>query len=581
MKTKKGRIVRTVWGVRVLFFISLLFSTTSFAQQTCSKQTIKLPLSDGVHLGTDIFLPATGTSFPVILIRTPYGKFQKSEFAEYWARHGYAVVLQDTRGKWTSEGQYVPFKNEHNDGLQTLDWIKQQKWCNGEIGMYGSSYMSFCALTFAAAKHPALKSIFNISGWLKGEKINSPGGALHLMLALPWILHEETLQKRSLNDYELEELFYYLPLKDVFSSIGIESKLWTEPEIVMQLNKNLSAADIDIPVFHITGWNDFVYKSALDVYADVQNNSNQLQKLLIGPWFHDQYYTEYGEVGDEDFGVESTMGVARLQELSLRWFDHTLKGIDNGINRDPKVEVFVMGKNQWQSLSEWPPTAVSYQKWYLSSETGANTLHGDGRLSPAPPTRDGVDSFVFNPANPVPTDGGVNFHFLLDILGIKDQREIEEREDVLVYTSQPFPETIELVGPIKVVFHAASEGVDTDFTAKLVEVRESGYARIIEDGIIRGRYRHSLDSEEMMKPGKVYRFSIDLGATAIQIKKNHRLRLEISSSNFPKYDRNPNSGENPVEATILKSVRQQIYHGKSYPSYVFLPIVDKSLSAVK
>ncbi len=573
--------IRSVCSVISLLLILMLCNTNSFAESSFTQETMKLRLTDGVHLGTDIFLPATGKNFPAILIRTPYGKFQKIEFAEFWARHGYAVVLQDTRGKWTSEGHYIPFKNEEKDGLETLDWIVQQKWSNGKVGMFGSSYLSFCALTLAAAKHPALKSIFNISGWLKGGKINTPGGAVHLMLALPWILHEETLKRRSLNDYELEDLFYHLPLKNVFASIGVESKLWSEPEIIMELNKHLSAADIDVPIFHITGWNDFVYASALDIYTTVRDHSQKPQKLMIGPWFHDQYYSDYTGAGDEDFGEASKMGADKLQDLSLRWFDYTLKGIENGITREPVAEVFIMGKNKWQTFQQWPPAEIAFQKWYLSSESGANSLNGDGRLLPDPTARDAMDSIIFDPENPVPTNGGANFHFLLDIVGVKDQRDIEEREDVLVYTSAPLPGTIEIAGPLKVVFYAATEGPDTDFTAKFVEVRENGYARIIEEGIIRARHRNSLDSEEMLEPGKVYQFTIDLGATAIAIKKNHRLRVEISSSNFPKYDRNPNTGVFPFEATELKPVRQQVYHGKSFPSHILLPVINKSLSLIE
>ncbi len=579
LKTKTKRTKTINYMIQI--FLIILFCSNSFSQQKFNKETIKLPLSDGVHLGTDVYLPVNGTNFPTILLRTPYGKYQKTKYAEFWAEHGYAVVLQDNRGKWTSEGEYIPFKHEQKDGLETLDWIVQQDWCNGKIGMYGSSYISYCALTLAASKHPALKTIFNVSGWLKGEKINKPGGTLHLMVALPWILHEETLKKRSLNQYDLDELFHYLPLSNVFSSIGVKSTLWEETEIVMELNKNLSAADIDIPIFHITGWNDFVYPSTLDVYSEVHGSSDKLQKLLIGPWFHDQYYSEYTEVGDEDFGAGSIMGSDKMMELSLQWFDHTLKGLENSISNDPDMKIFVMGKNQWQSIKSWPPENVSLQKWYLSSDSGANSINGDGSLSLTPPIQNTKDSYIFNPINPVPTYGGVNFHFLMDILGIKDQRDIEEREDVLVYSSAPLPETIEIMGPLKVVFYASSEGLDTDFTAKLVEVRENGYARIIEDGIIRASYRNSNDLEEMMEPGKVYQMTIDLGATAIQIQKNHRIRLEISSSNFPKYDRNPNTGEKPMTASKLISVRQQILHGKSHPSHIVLPIVNKPVSKLE
>jgi putative CocE/NonD family hydrolase len=293
---------------------------------------------------------------------------------------------------------------------------------------------------------------------------------------------------------------------------------------------------------------------------------------MIGPWHHNQELNGGTVVGDEDFGLVAEMGLEKLLKLSKRWFDYWLKDKDDGISKEAPVKVFMMGKNKWLEESQWPPSSIELQKWYLSSDKGANGLEGDGRLSIELPGENSDDSFIFNPEDPVPTTGGVNMHFFPDILGIKDQREVETRDDVLVYTSPALVKPMEIIGPLKVVLYASTEGVDTDFTAKLVEVRADRYARIIEDGIIRGRYRKSLETPDFLEPGKIYEFEIDLGYTAISLYKGSRLRVEISSSNFPKYDRNPNTEVEPFDAVEFKKVKQKIYCSKEYPSHLILPV---------
>lgn len=537
-------------------------------------ETVFVDMNDGVRLSTDVYIPVEreGT-LPTILIRTPYGKHQHDYEGEFWALEGFVVVIQDTRGKWDSEGDFIPFLSEEEDGLETVDWITKQPWSNGEIGLWGSSYLSYCANVIATSRHPAIKTMFLISGWLQGDRIINPGGSMHLMLNLAWIMHEETQRVRSIQKYDLEELFSYLPMKDVFHSIGIESKIWNRTIDIRSLNDSLQAEQIDIPVYHMTGWNDFVCNAALDVYNRSSKSNSFQHKLLVGPWFHDQLQTEFTEVGDEDFGPQSIMGRQRMNLLALQWFRHILIENDPQLENEPDVNVFVMGENKWRSFDHWPPADVSYQKWFLSSTTGANSSAGDGRLSLENQMETGKDHFMYDPMNPVPTYGGANFHFFLHTIGIKDQSEIEEREDVLVYTSERLDDTLQIIGQIKVVIRASTDGPDTDFTAKLVELRENGFARIIQDGIIRASYRNSNTERDLLVPGKIYDLEIDLGATAVAIPPGSRLRVEISSSNFPKYDRNPNTGEDPFTATELETARQTIYHGNLHPSYLLLPIV--------
>jgi putative CocE/NonD family hydrolase len=565
------------WRCAILV-LAVASATNPAAATPVTEKTVTIPMTDGVVLEATLARPADDGAYPTILIRTPYGRQQHATEARFWSANGYAVVVQDTRGKWGSEGEYVPFLNEYADGTATLDWITAQPWSDGNVGMYGSSYLAFCQLVLASKRHPALKSIIPISGWIQDDGQINRGGANHIMLSIPWILHEESQTKRSIADVELDELFEFLPLIDAFSAIGLESKIWNEEFDFSHLDA-YSAADIAIPALHITGWYDFVHNAALRVYEEAAGGAaGPSQKLMIGPWFHDQFYTTYTETGDEDFGPQSALGLERLMKLALDWFDTTIKNDGAAISDWPNVRLFVMGTNEWKQYDSWPPPAADYRQLFIGSGSGANSSAGDGFLSPTPADDEAHDSFVFDPNNPVPTYGGANFHFMLHLIGVKDQREIEERDDVLVYTTEPLETNTEIIGPVQAVLYASTEGRDTDFTAKLVEVRPSGYARIIDEGVLRASYRNGPEKRELLEPGHVYRLTVDLGSTAIMIPKGHRIRLEVSSSNFPKYDRNPNTGEDPLEARVLKPVGQKVYHGGRYRSHVVLPVIGRRQS---
>jgi len=542
-----------------------------------SEKIVQIDSTDGVVLVGTLLLPAGSIARNTILIRTPYSRRQHLLEARYWAQCGYAVVVQDTRGKFDSTGEYLPFINEYIDGVATLDWIVDQPWSNGRVGMWGSSYLAFCQLVLASAHHPALRSIIPISGWLHDTNQIEHGGANHIMLSIPWILHEESQTRRPIVDVELDDLFAYLPLMEVFQSIGLESKIWREEYDFASLDV-FSAENISIPALHMTGWNDFVATAALEVYRQARGGvAGDNQKLVVGPWIHDQFYTTFTSVGDEDFGPESAMGRERLMQLARQWFDLTLKPAQPALSDWPDARLFVMGANRWRNYGTWPPTEARSHNLYLGSFGNANTLGGDGYLVDYAPEVTRQDTFRFDPMNPVPTYGGANFHFLMHLAGVKDQREIEMREDVLVYTSAPLPDELQISGPVQVVLHAATEGVDTDFTAKLVSVRPDGYARIINEGIVRACYRNGTTERQMLEPGTIYELVIELGATSLVIPAGERIRVEISSSNFPKYDRNPNTGEDALRARTLRPVNQQVFHGGKYGSRLVLPVVPNNL----
>ncbi len=560
----------------LMIFLILVLSITIYSQQPIVFKNQIIKLSDGITLKADVYLPDTTGSFPAILMRTPYGKFQREIDGKMWAEKNYAAVIQDTRGKWESEGEFYPFFNELNDGLETLDWIEDQEWCNGEIGMFGTSYSGFSALVLAANGHPALKSIFILSGWLNESDIIRPGGANHHMLNLAWMLHEFTQTKRSLQEYNWNKLFSHLPIKDVFESIGITETPWDTKALLKELNefKSLSAANINIPVFTMSGWYDFVLSASLNVYNDLRNNHPQ-NKLLVGPWGHDQAINDQYQVGDVNFEESAEMGRDKLNNLITDWFDLTINKKKNNLENMASAKLFLMGVNEWKELDEFTSSELLPYYFYLGSNGNANTSDGDGKLLQVNSTSKNVDRFNFDPHNPVPTFGGANFHFFPHLLGIRDQREIEKRNDVLVYTSEKLKDDLTILGDVKVKLFASTEGKDTDFTAKLVEVKEDGFAGIITEGIVRLSRRNDVNQKEEIVPGKIYEIEIDLGYTGVTIRKGNRIRLEISSSNFPKYDRNPNTGEDAYEATELIPVKQKIYHGGEYSSRLILNILDK------
>jgi len=298
------------------------------------------------------------------------------------------------------------------------------------------------------------------------------------------------------------------------------------------------------------------------------------QKLVIGPWYHTLPLGNV--VGDADYGFLSHAFVADLDGLHIKWFDYWLKGKHNGILEEPPVRIFVMGENTWRNENEWPLARTQYTKYYFHSHGKANSLRGDGLLSPESPRSEPADVYVSDPRNPVPTRGGAVTGWPAAMPGgAFDQREIEERTDVLVYTSPVLEQDVEVTGPIHVTLYAASGAVDTDFTAKLVDVGPDGYACNLTDGIIRGRYRESTTQAKLLTPGEVYAYTIDLWATSNVFKAGHRIRVEIASANFPRFDRNPQTGEGAAEASQLAPALQCVFHDDVRASHIVLPIIPR------
>jgi len=538
-----------------------------------------VPMRDGVHLSANIFRPEAPGRYPTILVRTPYGKGSgiSPNYAPF-VEHGYAVVVEDVRGRYASEGVFRPLEQEPADGGDTLDWIARQPWSDGKIGMLGGSYLGIVQWKVAVLNNPHLKAIFpSVSGcddYL--DRFYSPGGAMKLGQRLLWM--SENVRAPHFHP-DFGKFVLHLPLRTAdVAATGQTSSMfqeavahpaydsfWKSISVREQLDK------IRVPVFSVGGWFDNFVESDLEAYRRLRKNSG-VHRILIGPWPHNKA----AKLDGVDFGPDADPPLLPMQ---MQWFDQFLKGKDTALLSLAPVHVFVMGVNRWRNEWDWPPHAHR-ERFYLESRGHANTLAGDGRLDmrapgdPATPAS-AADRFVFDPQDPVPTAGGpVCCNPKVFPWGPKDQRAIEQRRDVLVYTTPPLGRDIEVIGPVRVVLYAATSARDTDFTAKLVDVSPDGRVQNLTDGILRLRYRNSLEKPELARPGEICKLTIDAGVTGNVFQKGHRIRMEISSSNFPRFDRNPNTGDPVADATELRKATQTVYHDARRPSYVLLPVVQ-------
>ena len=576
---------------------------------TSTKTEINVPITmrDGVRLYADIYRPDTDEKVPVLLQRTPYNKAMTATRANSLdplraASHGYAVVVQDTRGRFASEGEFYPFLNESEDGYDTVEWCAAQPWSSGKVGMYGRSYVGATQWLAAMARPPSLKAIVpgeTASDYYEGWTYQ--GGALAWGFILSWTLSRLALanlgaisrhhtipagtQQALLQATDtMVQWFPFLPLKDYPHLQGPLAPYfydWITHSTADDYWRRWRIEDfwpqITVPALNMGGWHDIFLKGTSRNFVGMSQHgatpeARAGQRLLIGPWHHATPFTEIS--GEVYFGLAASQGAVDTDALHFRWFDYWLKGVDNGVKDDPAVRIFVMGANVWRDEREWPLARTQYRDFYLHSGGKANTLNGDGLLSPEPAAQEPPDVYLYDPRNPVPSRGGplcCGQAFMGG--GAFDQREIEARPDVLVYSTPPLESEVEVTGPMTLTLYAASSAQDTDFTAKLVDVSPCGGTRNLTDGIIRARYRESTETAKLIEPGQVYQYTIDLVATSNLFKKGHRIRLEVSSSNFPRFDRNPNTNREPWEETEPIPAVQTILHDSQYPSHLTLPII--------
>ncbi|MGA3322930.1 MAG: CocE/NonD family hydrolase [Terriglobia bacterium] len=551
-------------------------------------------MRDGVVLRADIYRPKAEGKFPVLLCRTPYDKRSEIDFGPLAAAHGYVVVAQDVRGRFGSLGDWSTFKYESQDGYDTVEWAAALPYANGKVGMYSGSYVGATQMLAAIASPPHLAAILpQVTASNYHDGWTYQGGAFALWFGQSWTsgLAINTLDRRVGGESKASRWDMNMPLSDYpLLSIGTPAGLanyyfdWLAHPDYDDYWKQISIDDHDanilVPAYHLGGWYDIFLGGTLRNYKHIKERggsdaARHGQRLMVGPWFHGPLT---GKTGDIDFGpsARSDDKEFHINELRLRWFDYVLKGVTNGLQNEKPVKIFVMGRNAWRDEDDWPLARAKSTRYYLHSEGNANTLGGDGALSAATPAGEPADKYTYDPANPTPTRGGGlccdNNH---EPSGAFDQRPVEARRDVLVYSTPAFQEDVEVTGPITLELYASSSAVDTDFTGKLVDLWPNGYAQNLTDGILRARYRRSPEKAEFMNPGEVYKLTLDLVATSNVFLKGHKLRLEISSSNFPHYDRNLNTGEDQGHSARMVKATNAVYHDREHPSALVLPVVSQ------
>ncbi|MFC1607252.1 CocE/NonD family hydrolase [Candidatus Latescibacterota bacterium] len=544
---------------------------------------VKVDMRDGVRLSTNIYRPDAEEAFPVILRRTPYGNDGTgNKNGHYWAKRGYTFVIQNTRGRFESEGIFYPLFYEASDGFDTQEWIGHQKWCNGKIGTVGASYTGYTQWISAPLQSKYLVTMAVLNSLANFYEGFYRQGAFRLRLWTWWGYMHTAPYTFDTTDIlrKLDNTNFSLPIIDQDSIIG-----WRVPFIRDMLSHpssdeywgNMSIEgqhhNIQQPCLLAGGWFDLFFNETISLYIKMASRGNKsMTKLIVGPWFHS--YNPDGVSGDLQFGKEAILDSDTWNEQCLRWFDYRLKGKDAGIAEEPLVKIFVMGDNVWRFENEWPLARTMFTRFYFHSEGHANTQSGDGFLSEQRPGQEPIDTYIYDPNSPAPsTADGLSFEF--NAIYPKDHQRIEDREDVIVYSTLPLSQDIEVTGPIKVILHASSSAVNTDFTAKLCDVYPDGRSIRLCEGIIRATHRNGNKELSFIEQGKVYEYHIDLVATSNVFKKGHRIRVEISSSNFPRFDRNLNTSLNNALATEMVTATQTIYHDKDLPSCIVLPVIPR------
>jgi putative CocE/NonD family hydrolase len=589
-------ILKISRGILLSLLVILCFAVQSNAGYPLNEIRIErhkaVPMRDGVILYADVYMPAAPGKYPTIVTRTPYGSQRDAVHQNMmkFAQRGYAVVVQDVRGRYESDGKWEPFRDEAKDGYDTIEWAATQPFSNGKVATQGGSYLGHNQWQAASLNPPHLVAAFpslastNIyANWI------TMGGAFRLSfnygwgvvrmpnrIMLPQYFHTE--------NYTPEELKYanilmHLPLNDGdLQSAGAvvpHYRDWIKHESYDDYWKSISDEErfnkIDVPTYVSGGWFDIFVMGTINGYVGMKNKgatpeARKGARMIIGPWGHGPSQS----FGDVDF---TPAALVEQFETELSFFDYHLKGIKNAIETDKPVRLFYMGANQWRSETDWPIPGTKYQELYLGNNGNANSVRGKGTLSFTKPTKTGTDTYQYDPQSPVPTTGGNNCCGTPTPSGPRDQRPLEQREDVLVYTSEFLEKPLTIAGPVKMKLHAATDGPDTDWMIKLVDVHPNGFAMPVSEGILRAKFREGLDKIKLLTPDKVYEYEIEMTGTANVFQPGHRIRVDITSSNFPQFDRNPNTGEPLGTSTKTRIAKQTIHFGSTEISHILLPVV--------
>lgn len=606
------------------------------------ERDLMIPMRDGVRLATDLYFPARDGCrvpgrFPVILERTPYGKDEPSrseravgddaplpraEVAAFFVARGYVVVYQDCRGRHRSEGEFTKYLSDAADGHDTCAWLVEQPWCDGRIGMKGLSYAAHTQMAAACAGAPGLRAmVVDSGGFSNGYQSGIRQGGAYELKQAAWAVMFAGEQSRKKQDagfrltpQDLDRWFSRMPWRRGDSPLtatpdyedflfdqwerGTFDAYWKQPGIYAQGHYPELAG---IGAVHISSWYDVYSRTAIENYCGMTAHGAPC-RLILGPWTHGNRWETFA--GDVEFGPAAALDgqlAPSFLELRARWFDRWLKLRDNGSDHQPPVMIFVMGGGtgrrtpqgrlhhggRWRAERAWPLPGTEPMRLYLD---------GAGRLAANPPADGGWRGYRYDPRNPVPTlggsvvsrppaifAGGFDQVERADFFGCRQPgRPLSEREDVLVFQSEPLASDVEITGEPEVVLWVASDAPDTDFTAKLIDVYPpsedypAGYALNLTDGILRARYRDSWEAPQPMREGEVYALRIRLLPTSNLFQKGHRIRLDISSSNFPKFDINPNTGEPEARATGMRVAANRVYFDRPRPSHVVLPVAPRN-----
>lgn len=530
------------------------------------EENVRIPMTDGVTLAAKVFRPKVeGKRFPALMLLR-YWQTGEQE-ANFFAPRGYACVLVDCRGRGKSEGKWEMYVNDPKDGFDAQTWIGKQPWCDGGIGMFGQSYNAFTQTMTAPLANPHLKCIFPVEGQQTNFGHVYNDGVMQLNMVFTAGLYTTgptaVLPHKPIDD----PFFRRLPLVKVCDEFpdAYWVREWFEHPRFDDHWKRYGVYGkydkVKVPAFFATGWYDNLVHEGFKNFKGFREQGGSKEaregtKIRVGPTVHGGAYGQF--------------------DLALRWYDFWLKGKANGIDKEAPVQIYVMGADRWRNEQQWPLPQTKFTDFYLASGGKANTLNGDGSLAAGgePAKESPPDTYVYDPEDPVYTLGG-NISTNPEVGGPQDRRVRQDRQDVLVYTTAPLEKDTEVTGPVEVKLYAASDAVDTDFTATLTDVHPDGKAIHICEGIRGVTFRESLENPTPIEPGKVYEYTISLWETSQLFRAGHRIRLEISSSNFPRYARNQNTGLPFGTSAEVKKARQTIYHDAQRPSRLILPIIPQ------
>ncbi|MBU2979346.1 CocE/NonD family hydrolase [Alteromonas sp. C1M14] len=538
---------------------------------------VPVAMGDGVKLATDIYLPDKTGKYPTLLIRDMYtngSAASRQKYAKFATSNGYALVFQSVRGRYDSEGKWYPYFQEINDGDDTLSWIAEQSWSDGKVGMFGSSYLASVQWLAAINKNPALVAIAPaVSPGNYYRDVAYPGGAFSLLSRASWGIGLVGSRTNMSFPVDWVSGINHLPIETLAQSVGFNVQHFQDwiahpsyDDYWKPLNLEDRATEMDVPAINIGGWFDVFLRSTIGSYTTMteqsaSSTSRNGQRLIIGPWPHG--WNQSSKLGDVDFGENALIDAPAML---LDWFDYWMKGSTKpkGLKADEApVRIFIMGENVWRDEQEWPLARTDYRPFYF---------HDNQTLSEkSPAKKTGTLKYDYDPADPVPTLGG-NI-MMPKLRGPYDQKPLDDREDILRFVTEPFTEATEFTGPISAEIYASSSAPDTDFMAKLIVVKPDGTAFNLVDGVIRARYREGFEKPKLIEPGKVYKYEIDMWATSYKLSPGDRIRVDITSSNYPRLARNLNTGAEFAKTSEMQVAHQTLHMSKEYPSKIVLPII--------